>query len=263
MKANKHLPLCMIALVFTVLAIGCSMGPSDEELAQAKLQEHYAGLNTAQSALQQLREEQATLQASIDEIEAVAATRRTDEQKQQLEDLTAQATTLTESVTTAYDGYQANLAEFLTLGLNDFPDDPTTVEGMNLYADEAIVNSADTVAKSGDYKKALDLLGTAAGYYGMIGKDVYQPLLEKQAELDEQRFITKERFDMVKRNMTQDRVKEIAGVPYYRNIHEDEKTKIVYWLYPKREGGASAIYFNKSNKVYNTNFDAVKTRVVE
>lgn len=263
MKANRFLPLFAIVLVSAALITGCSTGPTEEELAQAKLQEQFAGLKEAQAALQQLRDEQATLQASIDEIEAVAERSRSDEQKQQLEELKTQQEAQNEAASTAYDDYQAKLADFLTFGLNDLPEDPTTVEGLNLYADESIVNADDTVAKAGDYKKALDLLETAAGYYNMLGKDVYQTLVDKQTALDEMRYITRERFDAVKRNMTEDQVKEIAGIPYYRNIHEDPKSKIVYWLYPKREGGATAIYFNKSKKVYNKNFDAVKTKVVE
>jgi hypothetical protein len=82
------------------------------------------------------------------------------------------------------------------------------------------------------------------------------------AELDDMRFITKERFDLVKKNMTMDEVKEVAGVPYYQNIQVDEKRKVETWLYRKREGGAAAVYFKTTNnKVYNKNFEAVKVKV--
>jgi hypothetical protein len=44
----------------------------------------------------------------------------------------------------------------------------------------------------------------------------------------------------------------------------DKKRGVETWLYRKREGGAAAVHFKtKDNKVYNTNFDAIKTKVVE
>ena len=120
------------------------------------------------------------------------------------------------------------------------------------------------MAKSGDYKKAMNQLDSASSYYDSIGLPPYQPLIDKMASLDEMRFITQERFDAVEKNMTMDEVKEIVGVPYYQNIQVDEKRKVETWLYRKREGGAAAIYFKtNNNKVYNKNFEAVKVKVVE
>jgi hypothetical protein len=264
MKINRILPWCVVLLISTTLIVGCSRGPTEEELAMQKLQTQYAGLQEAQAALELARQELEVTTTAKVEIEGIRANRRSDEQKQQLEALIEQERTQAEAVGTAYDTYQALLADFLTFALNDLPDDPTTLEGLNLYADESIVNADETIAKAGDYKKALDLLDSASNYYEMIGKEVYQPLVDKKEELDDARYITKERFDQIKRNMSEDQVKEIAGVPYYRNIHEDEKAKVVYWLYPKREGGAAAVYFRMSNnKVYNTKFDAVKAQVVK
>jgi hypothetical protein len=103
-----------------------------------------------------------------------------------------------------------------------------------------------------------------SSYYESIGLPPYQPLIDKMSGLDEMRFITQERFDLVKKNMTMDEVKEAAGVPYYQNIQVDEKRKVETWLYRKREGGAAGIYFKTTNnKVYNKNFEAVKLKVAE
>ena len=78
------------------------------------------------------------------------------------------------------------------------------------------------------------------------------------------RYITQERFDLVKKGMTMDEVKEVVGVPYYQNIQVDEKRGVETWLYRKAEGGAAAIYFRtKTGKSYNKKFDAIKTKVVE
>ena len=48
---------------------------------------------------------------------------------------------------------------------------------------------------------------------------------------------------------------------YYMNVKKDEKRGITFWLYPKRDGGAAAVYFDKKSKVYSMNFEAVKTKV--
>ena len=164
----------------------------------------------------------------------------------------------------AYDEVQATLADFLNIALNEFPDHPATKQGLDLYSDEAILIADETVLKAGDYKKAINQLDAANSYYDSVGLPPYQPLVDKIAELDEMRFITKERFDLVTKGMTMDEVKEVAGVPYYQNIQVDEKRKVETWLYRKREGGAAAIYFRTTNnKVYNKNFEAVKVKVVE
>ena len=119
------------------------------------------------------------------------------------------------------------------------------------------------VAQSGDYKKAVEQLDSANSYFTSIGLEPYQSLVEHIAHLSDMRFITQERFDMVEKGMTKDEAKAIVGVPYYQNIQEDQKRGIETWLYRKRKGGAAALYFKmKTDKVYNKNFEAVKTRVV-
>jgi hypothetical protein len=88
--------------------------------------------------------------------------------------------------------------------------------------------------------------------------------VDEIATLRDMRFITRERFDLVKKNMTMDEVKEIVGYPYYQNIQRNEKQGVETWLYRKKEGGAAAIYFKmKTSKMYNKNFEAVKLKVVE
>jgi hypothetical protein len=215
-------------------------------------------------ALQQARADLAASEAMVAEIEAIKERDRTDEQKAELEALPAAIEEQGVARDTAYDAVQATLADFLNIGLNEFPDHPATMEGLNLYSDEAILIAEETVDKAGDYKKAMNQLDSASSYYDSIGLPPYQPLIDKISSLDEMRFITQERFELVKKNMTMDEVKAVAGVPYYQNIQVDEKRKVETWLYRKREGGAAGIYFKTTtNKVYNKTFDAVKVKVVE
>ena len=64
--------------------------------------------------------------------------------------------------------------------------------------------------------------------------------------------------------MTEAEVSEIVGVPYYLNKQDDEERGITFWKYPRRNGGAAVVYFNKKGVVYNTDFEAIPaSRVVE
>ena len=264
MRRSRFLPCGIAVLVVFGLLSGCSRGPSEEELALQEMEGQLATLQQQVQDLQQARADLLTADVSLAEIEAVKESDRSEEQIAQLEELPVQIETMTASKDEQYDAVQATLADFLNVALNDFPEHPGTVQGLNVYADEAILIAKDTVAKSGDYKKAIGQLDAASSYYDSLDLPPNQALLDEIAAFDTMRFITKERFDLVKKNMTMDEVKESAGYPYYQNIQIDEKRGVETWLYRKREGGAAAVYFKmKTNKVYNKNFEAVKLKVVE
>jgi hypothetical protein len=264
MRRSRFLPCGIAVLVVFGLLSGCSRGPSEEELARQEMEGQLATLQQQFQDLQQARAVLLTAEVSLAEIEAIKERDRSEEQIAQLEELPAQIETMTAAKDEQYDAVQATLADFLNVALNDFPDHPGTIQGLNIYADEAILIARDTVFKAGDYKKAINQLDAASNYYDSLDLPPYQPLVDEIAVLDEIRFITKERFDLVKKNMTMDEVKEIVGYPYYQNIQKDEKRGVETWLYRKREGGAAAVYFKmKTSKMYNKNFEAVKMRVVQ
>lgn len=263
MKRSRFLPCSVAVLVAIALISGCSRGPSEEELAQAQFQEQLAQLQTQYQTLQERRAELAAATTAMAEIEAIRDRDRTDEQAAELEALPVTIEELTVARDESFDLAQGTLANFLNGALNNFPDDPATVEGLNIYSDEAILIARDTVAKAGDYKKATDQLGSALSYYESLSLPVYPALAATLAELEDMRFINQERFDLIKKNMTMDEIKEIAGVPYYQNIQVDEKRGVETWLYRKVDGGAAAIYFKiKNAKSYEKKWDAVKTKVV-
>lgn len=259
----RILHIFLMLAVATGVSTGCNTGPSEEELALATFQEAAGLVQQANTTLQQLRTDLAGAQATVVEIEAISEKERTEEQTAQLEELTLQLDELTGTAEEAYNSLQSQLSDLLNTGLNEYPETPETATALKIYSDEALIVAQDIVVKAGDYKKAIDHLAGAKGYYDAIGLEVNPALVEQMATFDDWRFITKERYDAVKKGMTEDEVKELAGVPYYANIQEDEKRGIDTWLYKKREGGAAAIYFKvKTSKVYNKNFDAVKMKVV-
>ena len=264
MRAHRIVSCFVGVIIAITLVNGCSRGPSEEELKQAELAAQYATITQLYETLQQTRVDLASAAASLAEIEAVAERERTDDQKAMMEQLPAQIEELTASQDATFEEVQANLAEYLNVALNEFPDSPDTASALEIYSEEAMIVAADIVLKSGDYKKAIDHLASAEGLYTQSGLAPYQPLTDRISELDDWRFITQERFDAVKKSMTKEEVKELVGVPYYQNIKVDEKRGVEMWLYRKREGGAAAISFKiKDGKVYHMNFDAVKPQVAE
>ncbi|RLE27336.1 MAG: hypothetical protein DRJ65_03155 [Acidobacteria bacterium] len=263
MKSIRFLSVFLVFAALAGLTLGCGGGPSDEELALAELQVQLDTVKQTYQELQSLRGEIASAEATSAEIEAVVEKKRTDEQNAQLEELAAKIPGLVTQSETTYDNLQAQLVDFLNVGLNDHPQSAVTAEALVIYSDQAIIVSDDIVAKSGDYKKAIDRLGGAKGYYTAINAPVYPPIEEKIAELQDWRFITQERFDALSKGMTMDEVKATVGVPYHSNIQDDEKRGVQTWLYKKREGGAAAVYFKiKTGKMYSAKWDVIKTKVV-
>jgi hypothetical protein len=211
-----------------------------------------------------MRADLAAQEATIAEIEAIEERKRSEEQAAQLEEAGGRLEELVASQEAEYESLQGALADFLNTALNEFPEVEETKAALDIYAEEAILVARDMVEKAGDYKKAIDHVANASSLYEQVGLAVHDPLLEEIKSLEEWRFITQERFDAVEKNMTMDQVKEVVGVPYYQNVQRDEKAGVETWLYRKVEGGAAAVYFKiKTGKVYNKNFDAVKTKVVE
>ncbi len=264
MKTIRILPCVLILALVGGAFVGCSRGPSEEELKYAELQLQFAAIQEQYDVLKQLRVDLAAEEIAIAEIEAITENKRTEEQTAALEAAKIKVRELAEAQDADYEGLQGSLADFLNTGLNEFPAAPETKSALDVYSEEAILVARDMVKKAGDYKKAIDHLIAASSLYEQAGLETYVPLLDEIATFEEWRFITQERFDAVKKNMSKEEVKEIAGVPYYQNIQKDEKAGVETWLYRKIEGGAAAVYFKmKNEKVYNKKFDAVKIKVVE
>jgi hypothetical protein len=264
MRAYRTLSCLVVVIVSLSLVNGCSRGPSEEELKQAELAAQFAAITQLHETLTQARADLASAQVSLAEIEALAERERTEDQKAMMEELPARIDELAASQDATFEELQGNLAEYLNVALNEFPDSPDTARALEIYSEEAMIVAADIVLKSGDYKKAIDHLASAENLFDQSGMIPYQPLVDRISELDDWRFITQERFDSVKKDMTKEEVMTLVGVPYYQNIKVDDKRGVEMWLYRKREGGAAAISFRmKTGKVYHMNFDAVKPQVAE
>ena len=265
MKSFRFLSVCVVLVAVMGLVQGCSRGPSEEDLKLAAFQEPFAALEAGNNALVEMRAEIDVAEAALVELQAIPENKLTDEQKIELEEAQAGLESSAVAREAAFEEVQGLLADFLNVGINDYPESQETADALLIYADGAILVADDMVVKSGDYKKAIDHLRSAEGYFNAAGLTSYHPLVAKIAELDDWRFITQERFDAVKKGMTKEEVVAVVGQVYFRNIQESQEKGVESWLYKKREGGASAFYFKiKTGKVYDKNWEAVAvTTVVE
>lgn len=263
MAIENCVRLGVVAFLVAGLA-ACAAGPSEEELRKQELDQQLTTIQEEYATLQQEREEVASLQAEIAELEAIPENTRSEEQVARLEEARARLDELRPTLEKQYDQLQGDLANYLNVALNEFPQSEETQEALRIYSEEAILWADDAVEEAGDYKKAINHLQSARSYFEMVDLPVYPALEEKIVELKDWQYVTRERFDQVKKGMTKDEVKEIMGVPYVGNIKIEEDRGVEMWLYRKAESGAAGIYFKTNNdKVYATNWEAVKTRVVE
>lgn len=263
MKRNRLLVVCVVFVAVVALNQGCSRGPSEEDLKLAAFQEQAAAMKQAYEGLVSLRAEIEAAELTVAELQEIPENELTDEQKLEIEELTAKVDSAAVEGENAFEGVQGMVADLLNVGINEYPESNETADALMIYADEAIFVADDMVAKSGDYKKAIDHLGNAEGYFQAAGLSSYHPLMAKIAELDDWRYVTEERFDQVKKKMTKDEVSAVVGQVYFRNIQEDPDKGVETWLYKKREGGAAAFYFKiKNEKVYDKNWEAVPAQTV-
>lgn len=82
--------------------------------------------------------------------------------------------------------------------------------------------------------------------------------IKQRIELAEsRRFIAMASFAAVKNGMKEDDVRRLVGLPREDWIKQVVQNNRVYsvWIYPKEDGGASAVYFD-NGVVYHTNWNA-------
>jgi tetratricopeptide (TPR) repeat protein len=82
--------------------------------------------------------------------------------------------------------------------------------------------------------------------------------IQKRIDMaDSRRFVPMSAFAAVKNGMKEDDVRRLVGLPREDWIKQVVQNNRVYsvWIYPKEDGGASAIYFD-NGVVYHTNWNA-------
>jgi len=121
-----------------------------------------------------------------------------------------------------------------------------------VLAREKIIMGDEYMQYLARYDKALEL------YQAAVDLDPTSVEARKRVELAQQRrFASMTAFANVKNGMKEDDVRRLVGLPREDWIKQVVQNNRVYsvWIYPKEDGGASAIYFD-NGIVYNTNWNA-------
>ena len=121
----------------------------------------------------------------------------------------------------------------------------------SLLAREKIIMGDEYLSILSRYDKALE-------FYRAAQQIDPTPDVQKRIELAEgHRFVSMSAFANVKPGMKEDDVRRLVGLPREDWIKQVVQNSRVYavWIYPKDDGGASAIYFD-NGIVYHTNWNA-------
>lgn len=121
-----------------------------------------------------------------------------------------------------------------------------------LMAREKIVTGDEYMNVLSRYDRALELYRQAAAL------DPTSVDAKSRIQLAEQRrYVSMDAFAGVKAGMKEEEVRRTVGLPREDWIKQLVQNNRVYsvWIYPKSDGGASAIYFD-NGVVYHTNWNA-------
>lgn len=122
----------------------------------------------------------------------------------------------------------------------------------SLLAREKIILGDEYMGILARYDRAIAL------YREALELDPSSPDAQARIKLaEERRYVNMTSFAAVKTGMKEDDVKRLVGVPREDWIKQVVQNKRVYsvWIYPKADGGASAVYFD-NGVVYHTNWNA-------
>ena len=122
----------------------------------------------------------------------------------------------------------------------------------SLLAREKIILGDEYMGVLARYDRAIAL------YREALELDPTSPDAQARITLAEQRrYVNMTSFAAVKTGMKEDDVRRLVGVPREDWIKQVVQNKRVYsvWIYPKADGGASAVYFD-NGIVYHTNWNA-------
>jgi tetratricopeptide (TPR) repeat protein len=121
-----------------------------------------------------------------------------------------------------------------------------------LLAREKIILGDEYMSVLARYDKAIDLYREALRY-----DPASTDAPARIALAEQRRYVNMTSFAAVKTGMKEDDVRRLVGVPREDWIKQVVQNKRVYsvWIYPKADGGASAVYFD-NGIVYHTNWNA-------
>ena len=127
----------------------------------------------------------------------------------------------------------------------------------------ARVYAGEKVRLGDEYMKVLARYDRAIAMYesALVLDPTSAPAKDGLAQAQSQRFMTLESFSRVRGGMKEEQVRTLLGMPREDWIKQVVQKSRVFsvWIYPRSDGGASAIYFD-GGVVYHTNWNAAPAK---
>jgi len=238
---------CTLICALTALT---ACGPNAEEQANAAIDEAWQTVLGAKSALDGKRSDLTGAAAAL--ADAVSA------ETEDVSALEAAVATAQEAADAASEEFGTQLSNYLNTDIMYEGEPPTErqLEAIRMKSSEDMLIATEFIEKGGNYKRAIDI------YEQSMLLDPDNPDLQAAlASAQELRFMTKERLAEVKKKMSQDEVRDLLGPVNLNFIKEYADRGVTAWFYPREDGGAAAVFFEKRKgdlQVYEVNYDATK-----
>ena len=249
--------VCLVALA--MISCGPS-GSSEMELAQ---EAEWISLQEAKQALDEQRQKLTELRQQVAEAPEEAEGEEGAEGEVESEPApTAEDVELLENelAATAED-FGGRLVTFLNNDpmIQGEPPSERQLAALHMKSDEDIALAQEWIDKGGDYKRAIDIYNNALRFDP--GNEAVEQAL---AEAEENRYMSKERFEAAKKGMGEAEVRAALGQVNLHNVKPFPDRKVIAWFYPTADdGSAAAVWFREekdgNNKVYRLNFEEVKS----
>jgi tetratricopeptide (TPR) repeat protein len=135
------------------------------------------------------------------------------------------------------------------------------VAAIRMKSDEDILLAREYVEEAGDYRRAIEIYETA------LAADPENPRLRTELETAKaRRYVTRERFALVREGMAQSEVRRLLGPPNLQDVRDYPERGVTAWFYPKdASGAAAAVWFRKGDsttEAYQLDFEAIQPPAV-
>lgn len=140
--------------------------------------------------------------------------------------------------------------------LKEYADRTSDPRAVRLYSNEKVRLGDEYMNVLARYDNALTVYQAALAY------DPSNTTIQQRIDdAQKRRFVDMDRFAQIKEGMSEEQVRRALGQPREDWIKQVVQRNRVYsvWIYPKPDGGASAIYFD-AGVVYHTNWNAAPSK---